>query len=253
MGGIFPTAECRRAFRESFGNASTADCLRMDEERPDLGGSDPLDYRHVHPSSTEVFARQRLLLARLIGGELVAAEVTAARLLSTFGSIGGVLSAQPLALTRAIDDCELAKRLEAARLAVMEGLTEKVWRMRFELTDVSLQQWVVGLFKGYRRERIHLALLDGAKQLILDEPLAEGDLRGVTGNLRKIVSSGIGLDASGVVLMHNHPSGNVLPSPADIEETRRIAFLLSNLDMTLEDHLIVSGNTIYSMRGAMLL
>lgn len=253
MGGIIPTAERRRSFREGAGNARTADSLRMDEKRPDLGRLDPLDHRYVRPSTTEVFARQRLLLAKLIGGDLHAAEATAAQLLSTFGSIGGVFSAQPSALARAIADDELVKRLEAARLAVMEGLTEEVWRIRFELTDVSLQQWIVGLFKGHRRERLHLVLLDGHKQLILDEPLADGDLRCVSGSLRRIVSSGIGLDASGVVLMHNHPSGNVLPSLADIEETRRIAFLLSNLDMTLEDHLIVSGNTIYSMRGAMLI
>jgi DNA repair protein RadC len=53
--------------------------------------------------------------------------------------------------------------------------------------------------------------------------------------------------------MHNHPSGNVHPSGADIAETRRIASLLENLDLRLEDHLIVSGNAIFSMRGAMLI
>jgi DNA repair protein RadC len=53
--------------------------------------------------------------------------------------------------------------------------------------------------------------------------------------------------------MHNHPSGEVKPSATDIEETRRIGYILTNLDMQLEDHLIVAENKIFSMRGAKLL
>jgi DNA repair protein RadC len=55
------------------------------------------------------------------------------------------------------------------------------------------------------------------------------------------------------VLMHNHPSGDVTPSAADVDETRRIAHVLSSLDMRLEDHLIVSERKIFSMKGAMLI
>jgi DNA repair protein RadC len=225
----------------------------MDEERPHLGGTRPVDHRNDRPSTAEVFARQRALLAELIGGELNLAETIAARLLSAFGTIDAVLSARSAALGHIIDDPELVRRLAVARSVVLEGLGENVHRARFELTDLSLQQWIVGLFKGLRRERVHLALLDGDKRLIFHEPLADGDLRGVSGSLRRIVGSGIDVDASGVVLMHNHPSGNVHPSGADIAETRRIASLLENLDLCLEDHLIVSGNAIFSMRGAMLI
>ena len=89
--------------------------------------------------------------------------------------------------------------------------------------------------------------------LIFDEQLSEGGLQDVTGNLRRIVGRGLGVDAAGVVLMHNHPSGNVRPSAADISETRRIAFLLGNLDLPLMDHLVVAGNAIFSMRKANLL
>lgn len=151
------------------------------------------------------------------------------------------------------DDPALADRLSAARAAVLEGLGEQVRRVPFELTDFTLQQWIIGLFKGLRRERIHLALLDAHRHLIFDEPLADGTLQGVAGNLRKIVSRGLGLDAAGIVLMHNHPSGNVQPSPADITETRRIAALLGNLDLPLQDHLVVAGNAIFSMRKANML
>lgn len=173
--------------------------------------------------------------------------------MACFGSIGSVLTAQRAALARVIDDSELIERLLVARAAVLEGLAEQVQRKRFELADGTLQQWIVGLFKGLRRERIHLALLDADRRLIFDEPLSEGGLQGVTGNLRRIVGRGIGIDAAGVVLMHNHPSGDVRPSAADIAETRRIAFLLGNLDLPLVDHLVVAGNAIFSMREASML
>lgn len=155
-------------------------------------------------------------------------------------------------LARFVDDAALVERIAVAKSVVLEGIGEQIRRMPWDLTDLSVQQWIVGLFKGGRNERIHMALLDHENRLILDEPLAEGTLQGVTGNFRKIVGSGIEAGASAVVLMHNHPSGDARPSKADIDETRRISFLLENLDLRLEDHLVVAGNAIFSMRGANL-
>lgn len=175
------------------------------------------------------------------------------RLLTAFGSIGGVLSASSDALANVIDDPDIVQRLVAAKPAVLEGLGERTRRIAFDLHDVTLQQWIVGLFRGYCRERIHVALLDRGKRLIFDKPLNDGELGKVEGSLRQIVRWGVSIDASGVVLMHNHPSGEVKPSATDIEETRRIGYILTNLDMQLEDHLIVAENKIFSMRGAKLL
>lgn len=253
MGSGVSIAECRSAFHPRAGDRGAARGLRLDEERADLGRAGAAHHRNAWPSPADVFVRQRALLAQLIGGDTAGAETIATRLIGTFGSLGGVLCAQPATLAAVADDPALADRLSVARAAVLEGLGEQVRRVPFELTDFSLQQWIIGLFKGLRRERIHLALLDAHRHLIFDEPLADGTLQGVAGNLRKIVSRGLGLDAAGIVLMHNHPSGNVQPSPADIAETRRIAALLGNLDLPLQDHLVVAGNSIFSMRKANML
>ena len=189
----------------------------------------------------------------MIGGQHDVAENMAGRLLSAFGSIDRVLSASPASIGRFIDDAELANRLAVTKAVVMEGLVERVRRERFDLSDSSLQHWVVGLFKGLGIECIHLAFLDREGRLIFDERLSEGNLLGVTGNLRSMVRSGIDVDASAIVIMHNHLSGNAHPSPEDIKETLRIKALLENLDLQLQDHLIVSGNTIFSMRGARII
>lgn len=253
MGGSVSTVERRSSWDHAVRHGAKAARLRVDDERPHLGGFAAFDRRHAWSPAADAVLRQRSLLARLIGGEAHNAEAIAGRLISSFGSIGAVLGAPPATLAEIIDDAELADRLGAARAAVLEGLGETVLRTRFDLTDAALQQWIVGLFKGLRRERIHLALLDSEQRLIWDEPLSDGTLSGVAGSLRKIVLRGLGVDASGVVLMHNHPSGNVKPSKSDIEETRRIAYLLASLDLHLADHLVVAGNAIFSMRGAGLI
>lgn len=173
--------------------------------------------------------------------------------MAAFGSLSGVLSANASALENVLENPELAARLSAARDVFVETLGEKVERALFDISDTSLQQWIVGLFKGLRRERVHMAFLDGGNRLLSDEHVVEGCIGSVAGSMRQIVSRGIGVDASAVVLMHNHPSGEARPSRTDVEETRRIAALLETVELRLEDHLVVAGNTIFSMRGADLL
>ncbi|MEE4539547.1 MAG: JAB domain-containing protein [Erythrobacter sp.] len=191
------------------------------------------------------------MLGKLIGEGPPSSAQIATRLLKAFGSIGGVLCADPLA--RVHDDPNMVERRIGAQPALFDGPGKQTGRIAFDLNDATFQRWIVGLFRGHRRERIHIALLDRARHLVFDEHLSDGELGKVEGSLRHIVRRGIGLNASGVVLMHNHPSGDARPSAADIEETRRIAYVLINLDMRLEDHLIVAGNRIFSMRGGKLL
>lgn len=253
MGSSLSITQLERAFRKSTGNSRPTGRLRVDEDRANMGGLYSADHGNDRTSSAGIFSRQRAVLAGLIGGEYLAAEETATLLMSAFGSVCGVLTAQPTALSRVLNNPELVKRLTAARAAVVESLSEKVQWTRFEIANQDWQQWIVGLFKGLRRERLHLAYLDSDRRLITDEALSEGDLSGVTGSLRHIVRTGFGVDASRLVLMHNHPSGNAEPSRQDIDETRRVASLLATLDLQLEDHVIVAGNTLFSMRGASLI
>jgi DNA repair protein RadC len=55
-----------------------------------------------------------------------------------------------------------------------------------------------------------------------------------------ILATGLKLMAHGVIVLHNHPSGNMQPSDPDISLTNKIKYALELLDMTLLDHLIVS-------------
>ena len=250
MGSSVSNAQSELTFCKTPRDSGSPHRLCLDEDGPNMGGLHIADRWNVSALPKDAFARQRDVLTGLIGGDVATAEETATLLMSTFGSVGGVLSAQPANLFEVVNKRDLVKRLVAARAAVLESLSETVQASRFEIADQNWQKWIVGLFKGLRRERVHLAYLDADQRFITDKALVEGDLNGVNGSLRQIVHTGLGLDASGLVLMHNHPSGNPEPSRRDIAETRRIASLLDNLDLRLEDHLIVAGNTIFSMRKA---
>lgn len=189
----------------------------------------------------------------MIGGDPREAEQLAETLIAEFGSVGNVIAAPATSLAAFIDDPRLVFRLAAAKELVMEGLGDQLGRARFDISDRLVQLWVISLFKERSTERVHLVLLGREMQLLGEERLFEGTLENVRINLRTIVSRGIDAGASAVVLMHNHPSGNPQPSAADIDETRKIAFLLKHLDLDLQDHLIVAGNRIFSMRGADLI
>ena len=61
------------------------------------------------------------------------------------------------------------------------------------------------------------------------------------------------LDARGIILAHNHPSGECRPSGCDIAATHQLAAVASALDIELIDHLIFTHEAVYSMRAGGLL
>ena len=66
--------------------------------------------------------------------------------------------------------------------------------------------------------------------------------------LRELFARGLSLGADGMIMAHNHPSGDCRPSSCDIEATLRIAELGKSLEIELIDHLIFTQKSVYSMR-----
>ena len=67
--------------------------------------------------------------------------------------------------------------------------------------------------------------------------------------LRQLVCDALNLGSLSILLAHNHPSGNAEPSSSDITQTQTLCAILRPLDITLEDHLIVTRGGVTSMRG----
>lgn len=102
-------------------------------------------------------------------------------------------------------------------------------------------------------EQVLAIFLDRAKGLIADEVLWTGSTTEAPIYVGRLFHRALDLGASGLILVHNHPSGDPTPSIADKQLTRRVASAGSMLEVTLIDHLIVARSGTTSMRAAGML
>lgn len=98
-------------------------------------------------------------------------------------------------------------------------------------------------------ERFHVLYLDRKNRLISDERLGTGTVDHVPVYPREVVRRALDLNASALILVHNHPSGNPEPSEADIAMTKEVQKACDALGLTLQDHIIVGAGREVSLRG----
>jgi DNA repair protein RadC len=99
-------------------------------------------------------------------------------------------------------------------------------------------------------EQFRVLYLDRKNVLIADEEQAKGTVDHVPVYPREVVKRALELNASAMILVHNHPSGDPTPSQADIAMTTQIEEAATVLGLTLHDHLIVGKSTELSFRSA---
>ena len=94
---------------------------------------------------------------------------------------------------------------------------------------------------------------DRANRLLDDVVIVEGAADEVVLPLRRIVRLALNLEAAGLVLAHNHPSGNAEPSRADLTATRDLVDLCRRLEIAVLDHIVVArgGWTSLYLKGLM--
>jgi len=102
-------------------------------------------------------------------------------------------------------------------------------------------------------EEFHVIYLDGQYKLIVDELHSAGTIDWAAVYIREIVKKALELNARSIVLVHNHPSAYTSFSSQDIQITKDLENALEKLDIKLYDHLLVSGDVIYSARNMNLL
>ena len=165
------------------------------------------------------------------------------RLLDEFGSLKGVLNASLEDLERfgmSESQAILLKIVpEISRKAQIESL-----RRISSTTDASVL--AKELFRNCAEERFVLFCLNNKNELLGTDLLASGVVNSVKIEIRKIAEYALRKGAVSVIIAHNHPGGIASPSDADLHLTNRIKSALSQIDITLLDHLIVSDDDVYS-------
>jgi DNA repair protein RadC len=89
-------------------------------------------------------------------------------------------------------------------------------------------------------ETLRILFLDCRNHLIADEEFAHGTVDHVAIYPRRIMKRALELEASGVILVHNHPSGDPAPSEGDMEATRQVVAAGRTLGVTVHDHIIIA-------------
>lgn len=173
-------------------------------------------------------------------------------LFDEFGSLPQVLAASPAALRRFV------RPAAAGRLALARDVALRLLRAPLRERPV-LSSWPLlvdylraGL-AGRSRERFHVLYLDKKNRLIRDEIEGEGTVDHAPVYPREILRRALELDASALILAHNHPAGDPTPSVADVDMTRQVVEAARALRITVHDHVVVGGQGVASFRALGLL
>ena len=102
-------------------------------------------------------------------------------------------------------------------------------------------------------EEFWVLILNRANQVIKEEYLSKGGISGTVVDVRLVCKSAIENNASGLVIAHNHPSGQLLPSEQDKKITKKLNEALQTFEISLLDHLIIGDQNYYSFADEGLL
>jgi DNA repair protein RadC len=117
---------------------------------------------------------------------------------------------------------------------------------RFEPEILGRQ--LVSACAGARQERLGAAFLDSRQRIIRQREIFIGTINTALVSTRDIIRCALEENAVGIVLYHNHPSGDPSPSAEDLTFTRRTVEALRLVELTLVDHLVIGAQKFYSMR-----
>ena len=173
----------------------------------------------------------------------------ARRLLDTFGDFNRVLAA-PVDRIAAVEGAGAAVVQE---LKIVEAAAHRMARARVMHRPVisgwdALLDYCHTAMAHRETEQFRVLYLDRKNVLIADEEQARGTVDHVPVYPREVVKRALELNASALILVHNHPSGDPTPSDSDIAMTRQVAAAAEALGLVLHDHLIVGKSTELSFR-----
>ena len=126
-------------------------------------------------------------------------------------------------------------------------LVNRVSQCRILSTVEECAEHLLPFFYGRRVETVFLLCLDAKCKVLCCKEVGEGSVNSAGISVRKIVETALGVNASTVVLAHNHPSGLAVPSNEDIQTTRRVNMALQAVDIQLADHIVVADGDYVSM------
>ena len=117
----------------------------------------------------------------------------------------------------------------------------------------KLSEYCKLLLYGKQIEEFHILYLDSEYRLLSDDMHSSGTIDWAAVYPREILKRALEFNASSIVMLHNHPNSMTSFSTQDIEITMDVKNLLKTVNIELFDHLLVSGNIVYSAKNMFLI
>ena len=175
-------------------------------------------------------------------------------LIEAFGSFGKVLHAEPPELMK-VDGIN-----DAAVVAIKVAKAASERLLREEIVDRPvIKSWTQLLdycrihIGNNQHEEFHLLFLNHKLELMLDERQQKGTVDHTPIYPRQVAKRALEIGASSLILVHNHPSGDVNPSKSDVEMTKLIVAAVRPLGIEVHDHLIIGAKKHFSFKAKGLL
>jgi DNA repair protein RadC len=128
------------------------------------------------------------------------------------------------------------------RCAVESSTIDKV-----SITDPAMiYRHMLHLMKGLAHEECWVIYLNRANYILGKERLSSGGTSSTVIDVKMIIKNALEMLASGIILVHNHPSGNPQPGACDIKQTGILKKAAETFDISLLDHIIIADDRFYS-------
>ena len=171
------------------------------------------------------------------------------RLIQYFGSYAAVLNApyNDLKNVEGVSD-QIATYLTLQRAAARYYMVSCTTGGTVVRNTEEYGKIMIPYFIGRSNETVYLLCLDAKCKVLCCREVSEGSVNAANISVRKIMDVVLSCNATSAILAHNHPGGVAVPSPEDIQTTRRVEKILDAVDVVLVDHLVIADNDYVSMR-----
>jgi DNA repair protein RadC len=175
-------------------------------------------------------------------------------LIRRFGSLGALLAARTSARRRLLAGWpEVAAFLDTVRDCQMQTLSLEHSDAPILVRLSETEDYLYARMAFEPREQLRVMYLSAVGRLIADEVSTEGSISEVAIFPREIIKRALDLDATKLILAHNHPSGDATPSDEDLAQTRNLIAAGAYFGITVFDHVIVARLGCVSFRDRGLL
>lgn len=174
-------------------------------------------------------------------------KASAKKLVERFGSLPAIFEADPANLCQV----EGIGPVNSLGIRLIKAVADRYLEQKIRTKDVvsnpsDLKEFLTQTMGHRNREAFAAIYLDAKNRVLTSQILFSGTLTASSVYPRELVISALEHNAASVIFAHNHPSGDVEPSQADIRITRRLVFAMRTVDIIVHEHMIVGCQEYYS-------